>query len=72
MGWEATWNRGQVRTFFGCTFPFSVAGVPKASIYTVTISHRVVQTYSYADFQRENWDIEVNLGAGLVNPSGHD
>jgi len=46
----------------GCTFPFTVTGVPKASIYTVTVSNRGEQTYSADDLTAKNWNVELSLG----------
>lgn len=45
---------------YGCTFPFTVTGVPASDFYTVEISHRGAVTFTAEDV-REG-DIQLSLG----------
>lgn len=46
----------------GCAFSFSVPAAPKADFYSVKVNHRGGPTYSYADMQARNWQVELTIG----------
>jgi hypothetical protein len=45
-----------------CVYPFSIAGVPKASIYTVSVANEGDKHYSFADLESKKWNLELTLG----------
>jgi hypothetical protein len=45
-----------------CVYPFSIAGVPKASIYTVSVANAGDKHYSFADLESKRWNLELTLG----------
>lgn len=46
-----------------CLFHFTVSGVPDANFYEVEVSHRGNVTYSKADIEKADWEVDLELGA---------
>jgi hypothetical protein len=45
-----------------CTFRFSVSGLPKATFYSIEVSKRGAQQYSYDKLVRSGWNAALSLG----------
>lgn len=46
----------------GCHWNLKVTDIPDASFYQVEVSHRGAITYSRADLDKANWEINLSLG----------
>lgn len=44
-----------------CTWPFSVTGVPQATIYQVSVGHRQGPSYSFQELVTDNWMVALHL-----------
>jgi hypothetical protein len=55
---EATTASGSGTT---CAFPFMVTGLPRATFYGITVSHRGEQDYSFAQLQAASWTVSLVL-----------
>jgi hypothetical protein len=47
--------------FTKCHFPISVSDVPEARFYSIEVSHRGEISYSKAELEQRNWNVEFNL-----------
>lgn len=56
-------NSAIKRPNLSCHFTFSVARLPKASFYSVEISHRGALTFSFDDLQRKGWQVALSVGS---------
>jgi len=46
-----------------CRFAFTVTGIPRATFYSVEVSHRGQLTYSFDDMVNKAWQVAVTLGS---------
>ena len=51
----------------GCSFSFSIAGLPEAAAYNVEIGRRGGLTYSRGDLESMGWKVAINLGVQGAN-----
>lgn len=64
----ASLGAGKVETVAGlgtgtkCKFRSTVGGLPAAKFYSVEVSHRGSQTYSYEELEKDGWRVELTLG----------
>jgi hypothetical protein len=47
---------------FGCTYDFTVDGVPNAKFYRIEVSHRGEVEYSRAEIEAADWNVNLSLG----------
>ncbi len=46
----------------GCVFPFTVAGIPQAATYSVSVGGRAGLAYPRAALTANGWQVALNLG----------
>jgi hypothetical protein len=47
---------------FQCMFTFSVAGLPDAAFYGLTVGRRAGPTYSLTELQGAGWNVQLSIG----------